>query len=331
MRKILTVSVVIFLICTLAFAVYSHFTYVEKNFFMLDTNISIKAKGIFAKKAVKECYEQTEKIEKMLSAYISSSEVSLLNKLGRLTVSKETKKIISDAVLLNKKTLGAFDITTKPIVDLYDIKNLTQKSDIPKDDEIKAELLKVGSENIQLSDNEVILKNGAQIDLGGIAKGYCADKAREIMQKYHIKEAVLDFGGNIYVLGNRTFKIGLQNPNCERGEYFGIYEGKNISVVTSGAYERKKEIDGKVYHHIISPYDGKCANSGITSVSIVGTSSQNCDAYATGVYVLGVEKGLEIVNNTDGIECIITDENNKVYLSDNIEFNITNENFERGN
>ncbi|MBE7037648.1 MAG: FAD:protein FMN transferase [Ruminococcaceae bacterium] len=327
MRKILTVSVVFFLICIFLSAVVSHYTSCHQTFFALDTNISIKAKGAFAKKAVTDCIEETHRIEKLFSAYIPSSEVFNLNKTGKMTASEETKKIISDAVSFSKKTYGAFDITIKPLADLWDIKNLSDKKDIPSDDEIKQELSKVGFENIHIYNNEITLKNNAKIDLGAIAKGYIADKAKDIMQKYNIKEAVLDFGGNIYVIGDKTYKIGLQNPNSERGEYFGIYEGKNISVVTSGAYERKTELDGKMYHHIISPFDGKCASSGITSVSIMGTSSTKCDAFATAVYVLGVEKGLEIVNNEPDIECVITDENNKVYFSDNVEFKITDESF----
>ncbi len=331
MKKILTVSVVIFLICILIFACASHFTYAYKTAFLLDTNVSVKAKGIFAKKAVEECILMADKIEKKLSAYISSSEISMLNKSGSFSVSDETKKIIQDAVFVSQKTEGGFDITIKPIVDLYDIKNMSNKNDIPTDEDILSALKKVDYKNIEIDKNKISLKNGAQIDLGGIAKGYCADEAQKIMQKYNIKEAILDFGGNIYVLGNRSFKIGIQNPSKPRGEYFGIFEGKNISVVTSGAYERYKEIDGKIFHHIINPKTGYPAENGITSVSIVGKSSKKCDAFATAVYVLGIEKGLEIVNSESDIECIITDKSNKVYLSDNIEFKITDDNFERGN
>ena len=327
MRKILSVSVVFFLICVLIFAFVSHFYNVEESFFALDTNVHIKAKGILAFKAAKECISETTRIEKLLSAYIPSSEIYLLNQNGKMKVSDETKKIISDAVFLSKKTNGAFDVTIKPLVDLWDIKNLDTKEKIPTLDMINTELEKVGFENIHIYNNEITLKNNAKIDLGAIAKGYIADVCKNIMQKYNINEAVLDFGGNIYVLGDKTYKIGLQNPNSERGEYFGIYEGKNISVVTSGAYERKTELDGKTYHHIISPFDGKCANGDVTSVSIIGTSSTNCDAFATAVFVLGVEEGLKIVNSEPDIECVITDKNNKVYLSDGAKFKITDESF----
>ena len=97
------------------------------------------------------------------------------------------------------------------------------------------------------------------------------------MKENGVKEALVNMGGNIYVLGDRTFDIGLQDPDAVRGEHFGICTVKNTSVVTSGAYERYFEKDGKKYHHIINPFTGKCASSDLKSVTIIGEDSEKCD------------------------------------------------------
>lgn len=302
----------------------------EKTEFALDTYVTLSARGFNAKKAVSECLDEIKNFEQKSSVYISESEISRLNESGGLALDGELLRLVENAKNYTSQTCGAFDITVKPLADLWNIKNFTR---VPSGGEIAETMPKIGADNIEISKNYVHLKNGAQIDLGGIAKGYLADKCVLIMQKHRVKSAILDLGGNIYAytLGGKNIKIGLQNPLGARGEYFGYVEGKNISVVTSGGYERFAEFNGEKYSHIISPFDGKCVNNEVAGASVIGNSSEKCDAFATAICVLGVEKGLEIVNSSPDIECVIADKNGRVYTSDNINFKITNENFTRGN
>ncbi len=325
-KKILLFCIVPALILT--GAVFSQNVSCSETKFMLDTYVTLTARGFNAKKAVSECFDEIKNFEQKSSVYISDSEISRLNETGENTLSDELLRLVSNAKIYTSETDGAFDITVKPLADLWNIKNFTR---VPTEAEIAETMPKIGADNIEISENSVRLKNGAQIDLGGAAKGYLADKCAQIMQKHRVKSAICDLGGNIYALGGKNIKIGLQNPNGARGEYFGYIEGKNISVVTSGGYERFAELDGKKYIHIISPLNGKCAESDVASASIIGKSSEKCDAFATAVCVLGVEKGLEIVRAESGIECVIADKNGRVYTSGNVNFKITDENFTRGN
>lgn len=325
-KKILLFCVVSVLV--LGCAVFSQSISCTETKFMLDTYVTVTARGFNAKKAVSACFDEIKSFEQKSSVYISDSEISRLNETGENRLDDEVLHLVENAKNYTSKTQGAFDITIKPLADLWNIKNFTR---VPSDGEIAREMPKIGADNIEISENFIRLKNGAQIDLGGIAKGYLADKCAEIMQKYRIKSAICDLGGNICTIGGKSIKIGLQNPNGARGEYFGYVEGKNISVVTSGGYERFAELDGKKYIHIISPLDGRCADNDVASASIIGKSSEKCDAFATAVCVLGVKNGLEIVRAEPDIECVIADKNGRVYTSDNIDFKITDENFTRGN
>lgn len=324
MRK-LYFFVLIFLIIVIVFlALYNRETNITKTDFAFDTIIKISAQGKNAKNAVNASFEAIKTYEKLFSVYDENSEVTSLNKNKKGALSGDVSTLIKNAYTYSEATDGYFDITVKPLIDLWNIK---EGSFVPTDDEINKTLASVNYKNVVLNGNNAELINDASIDLGGIAKGYCCDKVFEIMKQHDIKEAVIDMGGNIYVLGDREFKIGIQDPDGERGDYFGICHAKNTSVVTSGAYERYFIKDGKMYHHILNPFNGKCADSGIKSVTIVGTISEKCDAYSTAVYTMGVEKGIEALSKQSDLDYIIVDNENNVYISENINFEITNDNY----
>lgn len=328
MKKLYTV-ILILLAAAMVFAVvYTRNTDITKSDYALDTIIKVSVKGKDAKKATDEIFEQIKKDDNLLSAYKESSEVSFLNKEKSLSTDTETAKIISDSVVYSEKTNGYFDITIKPLSDLWDIKNNTGY--IPSDEEINNSLKSVGYKNIKTENGKIVLEGGASVDLGGVAKGYCANKAIEILKTNNIKEAIIDLGGNVYVFGNRNFKVGIQNPDGERGEYFGICNVKNTSVVTSGAYERYFVKDGKMYHHILSPFTGKCADSDLKSVTVVGEDSQKCDAFSTAVFAMGKDEGIKVLKNEPDLMYIIVDSDNNVYTSKELDFEITDKNFKSG-
>lgn len=327
MRK-LYLTILVFLIGVIIWAgFYNKNTNITKTDYALDTVIKISAQGKNAKNAVTEAFEFIKTSENYLSAYKDDSEVSKINKSKAYEGNGDVLRIISDAYIYSEKTGGYFDITIKPVVDLWHIKNNTDY--VPSDDEISSSLSSVGYKNIVLESNGVKLKNGASIDLGGIAKGYCANKTAEIMKKNGVKESIIDLGGNVYVIGNREFKVGIQNPDGERGEYFGICRVKNTSVVTSGAYERYFVKDGKMYHHILNPLNGKCADAGVKSVTVIGGDSQKCDAFSTAVFAMGAKEGIKVLQNESDLDYVIVDNENNVYVSENLDFEITDENYIR--
>ena len=147
------------------------------------------------------------------------------------------------------------------------------------------------------------------LDLGGALKGYAADRAAEIIKNSGVENALIDIGGNVYALGKspkgREWKIGLQHPGKDRGEYFEALDLSDKTCVTSGSYERYFEKDGKVYHHIMDRQTGYSADSGLISVSVVGKSSFEADMASTAAFVMGEEEFLKVKDKFD-IEYIVT-------------------------
>lgn len=294
--------------------------------FAMNTVVTLTAYGDNADKAVSDAIKEVKRIEKLLSCHVANSEISKINSSAHIApveVSDETARVLSKALDMSRKTKGAFDISVKPLVDLWNI--TAENPEIPSDDDIAKVLDNVGYENISISDNFVSFKSeGTQIDLGGAAKGYCADRIAQIFKKHNIKNAIIDLGGNIYAMGNseqgKPWRIGLQAPGKSRGEHFSVEELRDMSVVTSGSYERYFEKDGKIYHHILDPKHGKPADSGIISVSVVSASSFEADMLSTAIFVMGSEEFQKLSSEDfNYIKYITVDKNNmpRTYTNNN--------------
>ena len=175
-------------------------------------------------------------------------------------------------------------------------------------------------------------KKGMMLDFGSIAKGYAADKVWEYLNKYQFSYSVINLGGNVKVNGTvkqsvDDIKIYINNP-FDTGNLGYYYPKKNTGGVTSGIYERYITYQGVKYHHILNPKAGYPCSEEITSVTIMSESSTMADALSTSVFMLGVTKGLELINSIEGVETIIVTNNKKVYVSSNIDFISNVENIE---
>jgi thiamine biosynthesis lipoprotein len=152
-------------------------------------------------------------------------------------------------------------------------------------------------------------KKGQAIDLGGIAKGFAADWAKEMLLKYQVEEAIINFGGTVIVIGQEK-TIGIQNPEYNTGNAMGSFVVKNQAVVTSGVYERYFIKDNIRYHHILDLHTGRPSNTGIAGITVIGESAMKMDALATSVILLGIEDGIELIRqcNAEGIFIMDTKE-----------------------
>ncbi|MDS0526466.1 FAD:protein FMN transferase [Clostridium sp. SHJSY1] len=309
----------------------------EKSFFVLGTIIYLKAFGKNAEKAINEAIECLINIDDKMSVFKDNSEISRINKnagISSQVVSKDTFYLIDKSIKYSELLEGTFDPTIKPLVSLWGIGTKSQR--IPSNADIKDKLALVNYKDIILNrnDNSIALKRQNQsIDVGGIAKGYAADEVITIFKKYSIKSALIDLGGNIFVLGTKDndsfWNVGIQNPFGTRGEYIGILSLKDKSIVTSGNYERYFTKGNDRFHHIIDPHTGYPSKSRIISATIISDKSLDGDGLSTGVYIMGVEKSLNIIESLDGIDAIFITEDKNIYLTSgiNANFKLSNDEF----
>ena len=269
-----------------------------------------------AGKAIEGALDEMERMDRIMSNYKSDSELSLVNKKAAkspVPCNAELLDVIEQSQYYSELSGGAFDITISPIVALWGF--FREKGHVPPDKEIEKLLPAVSYKNIVINKSNdtkkpatIFLKNTqTQIDLGAIGKGYAVDKALENIKKCGIDNGCINLGGNIYVLGTppgkNAWKIGVQHPR-NVNEILGYLELKNEATATSGDYERFFEFNGKRYSHIINPQTGTPV-SGTIATTIVAPTGTEVDALSTIVFVLGHEKGMELIKKIPNAEAMI--------------------------
>jgi len=262
------------------------------------------------KEAAGIVFGEIRRLENLLSKYKPDSEVSRLNKLGELQVSKDTLHILKKAKELWQETDGAFDITVAPLVDLWGFTD--KRYSVPQDEEIKKSLQLVGSDKINFDKMNNVVEfsvPGMKIDLGAIAKGYALDCAGSKLKEKNINNCLVNAGGQILALGDKFGKpwdIAVRNPRGK--DYLRILKLKDKSVATSGDYQQYFIKGDKRYAHILNPKTGYPVDSGVISATVIANDGLTADALATAIVVLGKEKGVSLVKRFPGIEAQITEE-----------------------
>jgi thiamine biosynthesis lipoprotein len=300
---------------------------VIKNSYALGTIINLRAYGNKAEKAIDEAIEKLNDIDDKMSAFKEESEISKINfKAGTSLeeiVSKDTYFVVKNAVEYSEILEGTFDPTIRPLVKLWSIG--TKEEIIPEKLQIEETRKLVNYKDVLLNENKnsIMLKQKKQaLDVGGIAKGFAADEVRDIFYKHNVKSALIDLGGNIFALGSKEdgspWRVGIQNPFKPRGEYVGILSVKNKSVVTSGNYEKYFMKDGQRFHHIIDPKTGYPSQSKIISATIISDNSIDGDGLSTGIYILGIDKAMKIMETIAGVEAIFITEDKKIYKTSGV-------------
>jgi thiamine biosynthesis lipoprotein len=258
-------------------------------------------------------FQRIGQIEARMSAQKETSELSAVNRAAGqapVRVSPDTFQVIARGLEFARLSRGVFDISIGPLVNLWGIG--TEQAHIPPEAEIEEARRLVGYRDVVLNEREqtVFLKRaGMRLDLGGIAKGYAADESARILREAGVRHALIALGGNIYALDHKPdgalWKVGIQNPEDQRGAYMGILEVAGKTVVTSGTYERFFEEGGVRYHHILDPRTGHPVRNSLSSVTILSEDSTAADALSTSVFALGVEDGLALVESLPGVEAVL--------------------------
>lgn len=259
-----------------------------------------------------------EKYDTMICTTNTDSELYKLNHANGqpFTVSSETANLIQEGIHYSELSGGAFDLTIEPVSALWDFK--ADKPTVPSSDAIAQAVSHVDYTKVDIQDNTVTLEDPeAGIDLGAIAKGYIADQVKTYLKKQGIKHAIINLGGNVDVIGTKPdgskYNIGIQKPFDESGEAITSVQLKDQTVVTSGIYERYFKKNGKLYHHILDPRTGYPCENNLYSVSIITDSSTKADALSTTCFLLGYEKGMELIQSMDGVEAIFITDDEKVH------------------
>ncbi len=306
MKKILSIIIVGFVFSTLS-SCTNESKNVTRQTFALDTVINITTNKKDSEK-INEAFTLLNKYEKVFSRTNPESKLSLLNN-GQGELIEDIEKVLSFSLEMSYLTNGAFDVTVAPLVDLWSVK---ERKIPPTADEIETTLPKVGYEDITLSPLSL---GGRVIDTGAVAKGYIADKVAESFKDKGMENAIIDLGGNVVLIGEYT--VGIRSP-FKPDEIFATITVKDKSAVTSGAYQRYFEYEGKRYHHIIDPRTGYPSESGVASVTVISPSSMQADALSTSIFILGKES-ISLCNNFPDTDALIIMENGEVITTENFE------------
>jgi FAD:protein FMN transferase len=268
---------------------------------------------------------EVKRIEALLSTFKESSQTNQINAqagIRPVKVDVEVYDLIARSLKISGLTQGAFDITYGSIDKR--LWNFDKDMKALPDPLIAKEMVRLINYRDVVLDREghtVFLKErGMRIGFGGIGKGYAADRAKEIMVAQGAKSGIVNAAGDLTVWGNQpdgnSWTIGIANPALKETP-FGTMTLTNISVATSGDYEKYAVINGKKYSHTIDPKTGYPVH-GIRSVTVICGNAELADAMATPVMVMGVKAGLNLINQINGIACILIDDQNAIHTSKNI-------------
>lgn len=314
----------------------------QKQLFAMDTYMEFNAYGKNSEKAVDAAIEEVQKLDAMLSAENSKSEVYALNEQGNLQATDDLAELILRGKEIYQETDGLFDDTIYPVMKLWGFP--TGNYHVPTAAEVQKKLALVDENKVEIQTRDsdekgrdskekakfVTLGANQQIDFGGIAKGYTGQKLAELFQEYGVSSALVSLGGNIQAIGTKpdgsSWKVGIRDPKGGQQDYIGVLSVKNQAVVTSGGYERYFEKNGETYIHIINPRTGYPADGDLLSVTIVSKDGTLADGMSTALYIMGYEKACQFWRqHREEFNVILVTDDGKIHISENLKGNFQTE------
>ena len=263
-------------------------------------------------------------LEKKLNFYDENSEISLINRnsgIRFVKISEDTFNVIKNAKFCSELTNGAFDATIAPLVKKWSINSSSPK--VLSIEEVNTVKSLVDYKDILLCEDSksvMLARKDQEIDLGGIAKGYIADKIIELYKENGIKSGIINLGGNVKVLGKKSddlmWNIGIIKPEKHANENIAVVSVEDMSVVTSGAYERAFSYNGKMYHHIINPITGYPAETDLKSITVICKDSVHADALSTPLFIMWKYKAYEFMKSKQISGIMVTDDDKIIITKD---------------
>ncbi|WP_048908454.1 FAD:protein FMN transferase [Shewanella piezotolerans] len=261
-----------------------------------------------------------EEINKSMSTWDSSSELSIINnseQLKNINLSSELGEVVAQAIVLNKSTEGALDITVAPLIQLWGFGVSGKIEKAPSDSEIAAVRALTGADKIAIENGKLQRSNKqVTLDLSAIAKGYAVDAIATLLEKNDIDNYLVDIGGELKLKGtkknNRPWAVGIDKPFAYSTGQIAVISPKNMAVATSGDYRKYFESNGKHYSHIINPLSGRPVQHTVVSATVISETCMKSDGLATAFMILPISKSLEIANNNNLSIMIIEDKFGKL-------------------
>ena len=287
----------------------------SRQSFMLNTLCEISIYSGKDKAVLNGAFDKITYYEDMFSTTVEGSDIYKLNHADGdfVEVSDDTIKILEDSKKYYELSGGLLDITLGNATSLWDFTG--ENNTLPDDGKIKAAILNIGCNNIIIDGTKVSLKNGVNIDLGAVAKGYIADRVREYLEQNGVSRAIINLGGNVIVMGskskNEDWTVGIRDPFNEEKTLDQNVSVSDKSVVTSGIYERYFKIGDKVYHHILDPKTGYPCETDIAGITIISDCSEQGDAFSTISLILGSEKAEKFMKD-NGVSGIIVKKDKEI-------------------
>ena len=242
-------------------------------------------------------------------------------------ISEDLASLLSQGLSITRESDGAFDIAIAPLTSLWDF--TAEDPKVPDDAAIQKALPLCSSDGVTIDDQDITLpSDDIQFDVGAIAKGYIADRMKDLLVKKGVNSAIINLGGNVLCIGSKPdgtpFKVGIQKPFADRNETEAVMDITGKSVVSSGIYERCFKQGGKLYHHILNPQTGYPYDNGLISVTIISDQSVDGDALSTTCFALGLEDGLKFAEKK-GVQAVFITEDYELHYTDGFqdEINVT--------
>ena len=279
-----------------------------------------------ARKALEGSIQLCSQYEQLLSRTIEGSDIYRLNHREpgerSLQVDPQTARVIEKGLEYGERSGGKMDITIEPLSSLWDFTG--ENPQVPDSAEIESRLPAVDYRNVHVEGEQVIFdSDDTRLDLGSIAKGFIADRMKEYLVEEGITSAIINLGGNVLCIGERPdgspFRVGLRRPFGEYSETAAVLTVNDLSVVSSGVYERHFVKDGVNYHHLLDPKTGYPWQNGLVQVTIISQKWVDGDGLSTACFGMGLEDGISLLDSMEGIYGIFMTEDGQLHYSQGAE------------
>lgn len=309
-------------ICTFQTGCKNNYSEITETDFSMDTYVSVtvykESDHEIAKEAIKLCKE----LEKILSKTSPEGDIKKLeeNRYKYVEISAHTLEILNKYREFYPISEEKLDCTVGSLTNLWDFSG--ENNQPPSHTDIESSTYGIGLDFINIKDGAAMLSSdSACLDFGAIAKGYISQEIKNFLIEKDVKNALLNFGGNIVTIGTKpdgtNYTIGIQNPTENHSKAIKAVSVNDKAVITAGVYERSFEYNGALYHHILDPHTGYSVKSDLVSATIICDDATLGDAYSTICILLGKDKAIKLINETENVEAILITADNEIITSEN--------------